>query len=146
VRETPFIYFAAETVGFGDELANFAASNGAHTALRVDEGDGRVDDGTLGGPADVCQIRQEGGKIEEASVKSFSALSLDSVVGSPAFGGVGTTGWFSACGPTGGSGSASDAVESRRLVVAVAVVIAVVGGVGVAISGIVDCGCHEGVA
>ena len=59
----PFVELAAEGVGLELEETELAGSEGAVPAGRVDVGDGGVDDGRLGGAADLGEVGEEGSEI-----------------------------------------------------------------------------------
>lgn len=66
--ETELIELVAEEVCLGLEHAKFAAGCGARASLSVNESDGRVDDGRLGGSANRGEIGKEGSEVEETAV------------------------------------------------------------------------------
>ncbi len=72
----------------------------------MDVCDGRVDDAGFGGAANLGEVGEESGEVEEAAIQSLAALALDGVVGGTALGGVGTAGGLAFAGCDGGFGAA----------------------------------------
>ena len=59
----PFVQLAAKSIRFELEKAKLACSEQAVTTRRLDVRDRAVDDGRLGWPADLRQVRKQCGKV-----------------------------------------------------------------------------------
>jgi hypothetical protein len=92
----------------------------------MDMRDGRIDDGRLGRTANLREVGEEGGQVEEATVEGLAALALDGVVGGPALGSVGPAGGFAfdgaGCAARTGSSGAGGGDAVRRVTGTVVVV------------------------
>jgi len=84
----PLVDLAAEGVGLLAEEAELTCSEHPVAARGVNVRDGGVDDRGLGRAADLREVREESGEVEEAAVEGLSALALDGIVGRPALGSV----------------------------------------------------------
>jgi hypothetical protein len=81
-------------LGFEFYEAELAGCEEAVAPGCVYVGDGRVDDGRFGGAADLRQVGEQGGEVQEPAIKCLSPLSLDCVVSCSTFGGVCTPAGF----------------------------------------------------
>jgi hypothetical protein len=58
------------------------------TTRSLNMSDRRIDDGGLGRPTNLREIRQESGKIKETTVEGLSTLSFDGIVSCTALCGI----------------------------------------------------------